>query len=399
MSDFGFDRLTDRRGSGSVKWDTLSGDGELLPMWVADMDFETAPAVKEAVMARAATGIYGYTHIPYERYHRAVADWFGRRHGYSPDPELTVITTAVVPAISACIKAMTHPGDGVIIQTPVYNCFFSSIRNNGCRAEDAPLSRVDFLAPGLFTYEMDFEALEEKARDPRNKVLLLCNPHNPAGRAWSRDELIRVAEICHRYDVTVVSDEIHCDLTMPGSEFVSYATLPEKYSREAFVLTSPSKAFNTAGLQIANIFAGNEKLRYAVDRAVNDMECCDVNPFGVVGLIAAYESGEPWLESLLEYLKGNYKALRDFFYENLPELSISELEATYLVWVDISKLGIDSDRLEHLLIGEGHVWMNSGVMYGGEGYIRINIATQRSRMLEGLRRMADVIHRLDPEMK
>lgn len=391
MSGFDFDRTTDRRHTGSVKWDSFEKGDDILPMWVADMDFETAPAVKEAVMARAATGIYGYTHIPMEEYSAAVGDWMERRHGYRPDPALTVITTAVVPAISACIKAMTHPGDGVIVQTPVYNCFFSSIRNNGCRMVDAPLRKVDLRDMGLFTYEMDFNALERAAADPRNKVLLLCNPHNPAGRAWTRDELLKVAEICRRHEVTVVSDEIHCDLTMPGYEFVSYATLPEEFSSRAFVLASPSKAFNTAGLQIANIFAGNGRLRLAADRAVNDMEVCDVNPFGVAGLIAAYTKGEEWLRELLIYLDGNYRALREFFRRELPGLSISRLEATYLVWVDTKPLGIESDRLEHLLLTEGRVWLNSGVMYGADGFMRINIATQRARMMEGLRRFAGVV--------
>ena len=391
MEKFDFDRLTERRDTACMKWDSISSDPDLLPMWVADMDFETAPVVKQAVMNRAATGIYGYAIVPEHGYHSAIAGWESRRHGYTPDPALTIPTTSVVPAVSALLHALTHPGDGVIIQSPVYNCFYRCIRNQGCREADAPLRRVDCQYPSRFTYEMDFDALEAQAADPRNRVMLLCNPHNPAGRNWTREDLTRVAEICARHNVTVISDEIHCDLTMPGHEFVSYATMPPEYRDRAYVITSPSKAFNTAALHVANIFAGNNELYQLALQAVDDLCIGAIDPFGVDALIAAYDHGEPWLQSLTEYLKGNYEALLEFFNENLPQLPVAILETTYLVWVDIRALGISSDRLEKLLIGRGHVWMNSGSMYGGDGYLRINIATQRSRLLEGLRRMADVI--------
>ena len=382
---FDFDTLIDRRGTGSYKWDEAPSD-DIIPLWVADMDFRTAPAVTEALQARVAQGIFGYTMVE-DDYYEALTSWFARRHGLHFTREQVIYCPGVVPAISASLKALTRPGDGVIIQTPVYNCFFSSIRNNGCRAVELPLIKVPCSDPRFFTYEMDFAALEEAASDPRNRVLLLCNPHNPCGRAWTREELHRVGEICLRHGVTVLSDEIHCDVLMPGTRFCSYGTLPKEYAERAVLFNSPSKAFNTAGLQIANIVCGNPDLRYAIDRAVNDNEVCDVNPFGPIGLKAAYTEGEEWLIQLCEYISGNYQTLCEFFADHLPWLPIAKLEATYLAWVDISSLGISSDALEELLLREAKVWLNAGSMYGDSRFLRINLACPRPRLLTALQRI------------
>lgn len=383
----------DRRGSGSYKWDSQPpfpcGDASLIPMWVADMDFRTAPCVIDALRRRVEHGVFGYTFVP-DDYHVAVDAWFRRRHGYGVDSALTIYTSGVVPALSAVIKALAAPGKGVIVQTPVYNCFFSSIRNNACRIVDNPLLRIDF-SDGSFAYEIDFDGLERLASEPDNVMLLLCNPHNPAGRLWSRDELMRMADICRRHGLILVSDEIHCDLTLPGSTFTSVCSLPDDVRCHAVVCTSPSKAFNTAGLQIANIFCGNEDLRALIDRAINDNEVCDVNPFGVAGLIAAYTEGESWLEELTAYIKENYEACRSFMSERLPELPLCRMEASYLVWIDTTALGMDSDAVEELLLQQAGVWINSGIMYGADGYIRINIACPRRRMMEGLERIAAVL--------
>lgn len=385
---FDFDRVTDRRGSGSYKWDSAS-DAEVIPLWVADMDFTTAPVVMEALRRRVEHGVFGYTLVG-DDYYDALEGWFKSRHGYVVDRDMVIYTSGVVPAISAVIKALVAPGEGVIVQTPVYNCFFSSIRNNGCRIVENPLRRVN-LGAGSFTYEMDFDGLEAAASRPDVKMLLLCNPHNPAGRCWRRDELERVARICGRHGVTVASDEIHCELVMPGHTYQPYGVVDAEVNGgtpSAIVCLSPSKAFNTAGLQIANIVCPSAEVRAAVDRAININEVCDVNPFGVEALKAAYTpEGEEWLGALCGYLHRNYLMLRQMFADALPQCPVTELEATYLPWIDVSAIGIPSEELEELMVREAKVWVNCGEMYGQEGYIRINIACPSSVLAEGLRRI------------
>lgn len=250
----------------------------------------------------------------------------------------------------------------------------------------SPLQRVD-LDERSFTYRMDFEDIERLAADPSNKLLILCNPHNPTGRVWSRDELEKLADICRRHGVRVISDEIHCELLMPGQTYVPYATV----DHDAVVCNSPSKAFNTAGLQIANIVAPDDKVRAKIDRAINDNEVCDVNPFGVAGLIAAYRHGAPWLEALKTYLAGNYRLLTAYFSEHLPSYPVAALEATYLAWIDVSAAGISAEEIERLLCEKAHVRINGGEIYGDGRYIRINFATQRSRLDEALRRIAPLL--------
>ena len=385
MSAEWFDNVPDRRGSGCMKWDEAPAP-DILPLWVADMDFRTAPCIIRALERRVEHGVFGYTHLG-DEYYEALTSWFASRHDYTFSRSQVIVVPGVVPAISAIIKALAPEGSGVIVQTPVYNCFFSSIRNNGCRQEDAPLRRIDF-SDGTFTYEMDFEALEQAAAKPDVKLMLLCNPHNPAGRLWRADELKRVAEICHRHGVRVVSDEIHCELTRPGTSYVPYGNIDP----EAIVCLSPSKAFNTAGLQVANIVCPDNDTRTLVDRAVNINEVCDVNPFGPTALRAAYTpEGEEWLTELRSYLWDNYALLLERFRKELPQCPVSRLEATYLPWVDITALGIDAETLEQRLLDEARVWVNAGEMYGAGGYIRINIATSRSRLADGLERLIQFI--------
>ncbi len=383
-----FDEVVDRRESGSYKWDSDPG---VLPMWVADMDFRTAPVIEAALQRRVAHGVFGYTLVG-EEYYDALTSWFSRRHGYDIDHRMVIYTSGVVPAVSAIIRALAAPGEGVVVQTPVYNCFFSSIRKNGCVIVDNPLRRVD-IGDGMFSYEMDFDDLERKASRPDVRLLLLCNPHNPAGRAWRFDELVRVAEICRRHGVRVVSDEIHCELTMPGVRYVPFGLVDREVNAgglQAVVCLSPSKAFNTAGLQIANIVCPDEEVRRLVDRAININEVCDVNPFGVEGLKAAYTSeGEAWLDELRGYIRDNYEFTRTYIASRLPQFPITMLEATYLPWMDVRSLGISSEELEERLRKEAGVWVNCGEMYGQEGYLRLNIACPRSVLAEGLRRLAD----------
>ena len=383
---YDFDKTIDRRATNSYKWD--SAPEGVLPMWVADMDFRTAPAIIDALQKRVAHGIFGYTRVP-DAYYDAVTSWFSRRHGWDIDREWIIYTSGVVPAVSAVIKALTVPGDKVIVQTPVYNCFFSSIRNNGCEIVSNPLRRT------ADTYEMDFDALERCAADPRAKVMLLCNPHNPAGRVWTPDELMRLGNICLRNGVTVVADEIHCELVYQGFKYTPFASLSDAFLHRSVTCLSPSKAFNIAGLQIANIVAFDNDLRSRIDKAININEVCDVNPFGVAATIAAYNEGEEWLNQLVDYLHGNYEAMAEFCRRELPEFPITRLEGTYLVWMDCSSLGMPSDALEHALLDDARLWLNAGTMYGaeGEGYMRWNIACPRSVMLDGLNRFLNFVRR------
>jgi cystathionine beta-lyase len=327
-------------------------------------------------------GIFGYTKVP-QAYFDAVTGWFERRHRFSFHQEWTLYTTGVVPALSAIIKALTVPGEKVIVQTPVYNCFFSSIRNNACEMVANQLVYKD----GYYT--IDFEDLEEKAADPLAKLLLLCSPHNPVGRVWSREELIRIGNICIENNVTVVSDEIHCDFVYDGYRHIPFSSINDDFLRHSVTCTAPSKTFNLAGLKVANIHAFDETIRKKIDRALNINEVCEISPFAIDALIAAYTEGEEWLDTLIPYLHGNYLYLRDFFEKYLPQFPVLPLESTYLVWVDCSTLNLPSTTTAEMLLREEHVWINSGSMYGpgGENFIRINIACPEALLAEGLRRI------------
>lgn len=382
---YNFDELVPRRGSNSYKWDS-AGSEDVLPMWVADMDFRTAPAVVEALRKRVEHGIFGYVKVP-AAYYDAIGDWFKRLHSWRVEKDWILFTTGVVPALSAIIKALTHPGDKVLVQTPVYNCFFSSIRNDECEMVANPLIYRNG------AYSIDFDDLEKKAADPRVKLLLLCNPHNPAGRVWTRQELTRIGEICLKNDVFVVADEIHCELVYPGHQYIPFASISEDFLHSSVTCTSPSKAFNLAGLQVANIFAANPAVRKKIDKALNVNEVCEINPFAVEALIAAYNEGEEWLEELRQYLLGNYNYLKRFFEEQLPLFPVLALEGTYLVWVDCSVLKQSSEEIVKMLLEKEMLWVNEGSMYGeaGEGFIRINIACPRQLLIEGLNRIARVL--------
>ena len=378
---YNFDEIIPRRGTNSYKWDS-SGDADVLPMWVADMDFRTAPPVVEALKQRVEHGIYGYVRVP-DAYYEAVTGWFARRHSWAIAKGWIIYTTGVVPALSAVIKALTIPGDKVMVQTPVYNCFFSSIRNNGCEMVANPLLYRNG------TYQINFADLERKAADPQVKVLLLCNPHNPAGRVWTKQELTRIGEICIRNNVWIVADEIHCELVFPGHSYTPFASISEEFLMHSVTCTSPSKAFNLAGLQIANIISADMDIRLKIDKAININEVCDVNPFGVEALIAAYNDGEEWLEELKHYLFANYTYLKTYFNEYLPNFPVMALEGTYLVWMDCSVLKQSSEEIVKVLLEKEKLWVNGGRLYGdaGEGFIRINIACPRQRLMDGLERL------------
>lgn len=384
-----FDKLTQRRGTGSYKWDTPD-DADVLPLWVADMDFPTAPAVIDALRQRVEQGIFGYTKVPQE-YYKGVVDWFASRHGWAIDASHIIYTSGVVPALSAIIKGLTRPGDKVIVQTPAYNCFFSSIRNNGCQ-----LAANELIYNADGTYSIDFDNLEALAADPATTVMILCNPHNPAARVWTPDELLRIGRICIDNNVTVISDEIHCELTFDGHTYTPFASLSDELAWHSVCCNSPSKAFNTAGLQIANIVTPDPIKRAKIDRAINDNEVCDVNLFGIVGLIAAYNQGGAWLEELKQYLWGNYQWIKGAFEAHLPNLKLTPLEATYLLWVNVAPTGLNADQLCDMLLREARVMLSPGSIYGqgGENFVRINLATQRSRLEEAFGRMLPILSSL-----
>ena len=398
---YNFDEIIERRGTGCVKWDESPSD-EVIPLWVADMDFKAAPAILEAVRKRAEHGVFGYTVVE-DDYYVAIINWFRRRHHWRIHREEILYTTGVVPAMSVAIKALTMPGEKVLILSPDYNCFFSSIRNNGCEVLETPLRlisppKLGGAGGGLKkpqpSFEVDFNDFEAKCADEKTTVFLLCNPHNPTGRVWTKEELERMNDICLKHNVKVVSDEIHCELIMPGHTFQPFAAVSEACRKNSVILNSPSKSFNIAGLQMANIICSQPEWRRRIDRAININEVCDVNPFGPMALIAAYNESEDWIDELNQYLWGNYTVLCDFIGKNLPQWKVCPLEGTYLPWVDVSAMGIPVDELCDRLLRKAKVWINPGTMYGpesGKGYVRFNIATQRTRLLEALERIKKIL--------
>ena len=383
--NYDFDELVNRRGTGCVKWDENS-DPDVIPLWVADMDFKAAPAIQEAIRKRAEHGVFGYTVVGND-YYEAVISWFHRRHNWTICREEILYTTGVVPAMSVAIKALTMPGEKVLILSPDYNCFFSSVRNNGCEVLETVLRRTGN------TFEVDFEDFEAKCADEKTTVFLLCNPHNPCGRVWTKAELEHMNDICMKHGVKVVSDEIHCELIMPGYQFQPFAAVSETCRQNSVILNSPSKSFNIAGLQAANIICAQPSWRRRLDRAININEVCDLNPFGPVALIAAYNESEDWLDALNNYLWGNYQTLCTLAEKHLPKWKVCRLEGTYLPWIDITATGISSQDYCDYLLSKAKVWVNPGTMYGavsGEGYIRMNIACPRSRLLEALEQIAKI---------
>lgn len=365
-----------RSGTSCYKWDSDESRG-LLPLWVADMDFKVAQPIMDALQQRLDHGVFGYQYVP-QAYYDAVSDWFARRHDWQGITRDNIIcTTGVVSAISAILRAMTKPGDGVVLQTPAYNCFFSCLANLECRLLNNPLVDHD----GHF--EFNWQLFEEQVS--QSKVFLLCNPHNPTGRVWTREELTQMATICERHNVFVIADEIHCEFTFPGVAYTPYATVAKTTNYCA--CTSPSKAFNIAGLHSANIIVPDADIGQRIDRAVNIHEVGELNPFGVDALIAAYNECESWLDELQLLIYDNYCYLCDFMQINLPQLKVSRAEGTFLVWVNVSALAMSSEELCQRLAGKEKVLFNPAEMYGGKGYIRINIATSREVLTEALQRL------------
>ena len=386
---FDFDNIPERRGTGCAKWDEAPED--VIPMWVADMDFKAGPFIIEALQKRLDHGVFGYS-FPDDDYYKAVIDWFGRRRGWNIEKEWIIYTPGVIPSLSACIKAFTRPGDKVATHTPAYNHFFSSIRNNGCTLAECSLVRQGD------SFIMDFDQMEKTLSDTSVKIFILCNPHNPTGRVWTEQELQKVGNICKRTDTILITDEIHCEIEMPGWHYTPYAVAAQNDAEIAGIpfiqLSSPTKNFNIAGLQISNIICPSAEWRARIDRAVNDNEVCDVNPFGIAALKAAYTpQGEEWLSQMNAYVYENYLLLRDTMKTEFG-ITVCELQGTYLAWMDCASIPLSTDLIQERLTNDSGVWINGGSMYGDAHYMRINLATSHALFQEGLRRIVTGLHQL-----
>lgn len=379
---FNFDEIIDRHGTHAVKWDHCPSD-DVIPMWVADMDFKAAPCIMDALRKRLEHGVFGYVNVP-DEFYQSITNWFERRHNWKIDSQWIEYTTGVVPAFSAVIKAITTPGDKVVVLTPVYNCFFTSIKNNECEVVEVPLTyNADY------SYSIDYDLLDKALAGERTTALLFCNPHNPAGRVWHREELLRVNELCLKHGVKVISDEIHCEMLMPGHNYTPFASISQEAQDNCITCGSPSKSFNIAGLQAAFIVCNDPETKAKINHAINVNEIGNINPFGLEAFMAAYNNGESWIEQFNEYIDGNYQLMKNMMEKELPYFHITPLEGTYLAWIDVRDTGMNSTEVTQKILDEGKVLVNDGAIYGkaGEGFIRINLATQRSLAEEAFRRI------------
>lgn len=380
---YDFDRITDRRGTNSLKWDIPDGE---LPMWVADMDFQTAPEIREAMIKRAQHGIFGYTVVP-EAWYDAYIGWWDRRHHFKMDKEWLIFTTGIVPAISSAVRKLTTVGENVLVQTPVYNIFFHSIVNNGRNVVEAPL-KYDGQE-----YHIDFGELEQKLADPQTTLMILCNPHNPIGKIWDRETLAKIGELCFRHHVTVLSDEIHCDLTAPEREYIPFASVSDTCRRISVTCIAPTKAFNLAGIQTAAVVVQDEVLRHKIWRALNTDEVAEPNVFAVDAAVAAFSEGETWLDALRVYIAENKRLVCGFLQEKLPKIKPVYSEATYLMWLDCGSLPGNSTGICRFLREKTGLYLSGGSQYGqgGESFLRMNVACPRSLLEDGLRRLQEGI--------
>lgn len=387
---YDFDTVIDRRGTNSVKWDETA-PGEL-PMWVADMDFATAPEIREALAARMAHGVFGYADVT-DAWYEAYRNWWRRRHGLEIERDWLIFCTGVVPAISSIVRKLTTPNENVVIQTPVYNIFFNSIVNNGCRVLESPLVYEGG------EYHIDFEDLERCLADPQTTLMILCNPHNPIGKIWDRDTLRRIGELCARHHVTVISDEIHCDLTAPGREYVPFASVSEECRRISISCMAPTKAFNIAGLQTAAVAVPDPQLRHRVWRGLNTDEVAEPNVFAVEAAVAAFERGADWLDELRAYIQHNRETVDEYLKANIPALHLVPSEATYLLWLDCAAVTRDSAATADFIRRETGLFLSNGQQYGtsGRSFLRMNIACPRTTLLDGLDRLRRAIEALSRE--
>ncbi|MDA9976006.1 pyridoxal phosphate-dependent aminotransferase [Alphaproteobacteria bacterium] len=385
---FDFDQIIDRRGTSSIKWEYRSehgisrhwndtdpgrGDDQILPMWVADMDFRCPQQVVDALSDHVRHGIYGYTGRS-ESYLKAAVNWMGQRHGWSVNPEWILTVAGVVPTLNMAVRSFIRPGEKVLIQPPVYHPFYKSIANNGGEIVTNPLILNDS------DYEMDFADLEKKASDPAVKLAILCSPHNPVGRIWTEAELRQFGEICQRNGIIVIADEIHGDLIMPGKHFTPYGTLGEAFAQNAIICTAASKTFNLAGLHCSNIMISDPVKRETMAATLRSNGMGGMNPFSLIATEVAYRDGADWLNAALDYIASNAARVATVFAERTPKIKTSPLQGTYLQWFDCRALGLNAEGLEDLMLNKARVYLDEGYIFGpeGEGFERINIACPRA---------------------
>lgn len=383
---YNFDKVIDRRNTCNEKWDAVAinyGDKDILPMWVADMDFPAPWEVTDAICKRAEHGIFGYTQRP-PSFYQAFIDWIYRRHQWKVEKEWIVFSPGIVPALNICASAFTNPGDRILVQSPVYPPFLKVAENNKCELV------LNMLKYENGHYEMDFEDIEKKMADPQVKMMILCSPHNPVGRVWTREEMSRICELCFKYDVLLVSDEIHSDIVYRGYKHVPAGSISDDCASNIVTCFAPSKTFNIPGLSTSLIVIPNPEIRQKFQDRIDSIGIGMTNVFGIVAAEAAYTHGEKWLEEMLDYLQGNLEFLTAFIQDNMPQVKIIRPESTYLVWLDFRQLDIDPQKLNTFLLEKAKVWLSDGMNYGpgGEGFQRINIGCPRSILAEGLKRIA-----------
>lgn len=377
-----FDHKVERRNTGSLKWDVSERE---LPMWVADMDFMTAPEITESIMERAKHGVFGYT-IVTDEWYQAYQTWWKERHQFSISKEWLIFCTGVVPAISSIVRKTTTVGENVLVMTPVYNIFFNSILNNGRNVLESRLKYEEG------AYQIDFADLEEKLSNPQTTLLLLCNPHNPIGKIWDRETLERIGELCCKHHVLVLSDEIHCDLTAPGLEYTPFASVSERCRRISMTCVAPTKTFNLAGIQTAAVIVPDDHLRHRVNRGLNTDEVAEPNAFAVNTIIAAFSRGGEWLEALRKYLWENRKFAEKYIEKEIKGISAVSANATYLLWLDCKKISNNSTDLCRFIRSHSGLYLSDGSEYrNGEGFLRMNIACPRQIVEEGLERLKDSV--------
>ncbi|MGG3912381.1 MalY/PatB family protein [Rossellomorea vietnamensis] len=384
-----FEEIINRKGSSSVKWDltkTVFGRDDVLPMWVADMDFLPPEAVLEALGNRLKHGIFGYTFVGDETA-ASIKDWVQKRHGWEIDTTWLQYSPGVVPAISTIIQALTEPGDKVLVQSPVYTPFFSLVEDNDREIVNARLHYHEG------RYSIDFHAFEESLKTGV-KLFLLCNPHNPSGRVWKKEELIKMAELCHKYNVLIVSDEIHSDLVYKHYTHIPLASLDDTFRDMTITCIAPSKTFNLAGLQASAMITPNAEIREKIAGIHKKQGFFTLNTFGIIGMETAYRHGEQWLEEILDYLQENVTVTKEFIEEHLPQLQVVEAEGTYLLWIDCTKLNLSDDELKSRLLEKGKLALEPGTKYGpgGEGFVRMNIACPRETLMDGLERLKTALN-------
>lgn len=380
--DFQFDESVDRRNTGSMKWDVAKGE---LPMWVADMDFRTAPGIIEKITGRAKQGVFGYTVVTDEWY-QAYQTWWKKRHDFEIRKEWLVFCTGVVPAISSIVRKVTTVGENVVVLTPVYNIFFNSILNNGRNVLE---SRLKYDGS---RYRIDLDDLEEKLSDPQTTLFILCNPHNPVGKIWERETLERIGDLCSKHHVLVLSDEIHCDITEPGWEYTPFASVSENCRTNSITCVAPTKAFNLAGLQTAAVIVPDDHLRHKVSRGLNTDEVAEPNVFAAIAPIAAFTCGGEWLDSLRDYLWENRAFAEEYIKKEIKGISPVSARATYLLWLDCRNMIGSSTQFCHFIRSHSGLYLSDGNEYrNGEGFLRMNLACPRQQVEDGLKRLKESV--------